>query len=260
MSTQRDLLDREIGTPPPSTIDIDSLIASQRRRGRLHTAALGGVVMVLVLAIGAVLVFLQGPGRMEWDRNVGASPSPTARPGSRPEEAARLTGALQHLMFPLMAANASLARAPENVFGQQPGEPLVFVDYGTHFAAAAVITDGAGTGTITVTVGKEETQFRADGQCMTDPAPLDVRYDCEVLPSMGGANILKASSRIGEDNYQRFYVEIIRADGNAVSVDVTNGVLRDNEPYRAQRPEPLLTMNQALALVQEPSLVTTLAS
>lgn len=257
MTTQRDLLDREIGTPPPSTIDIDALIARQRRHGRLRTAGLSAVVMVMVLTVGAVLVFLREPGGMQWDRNVGASPSPTAAAKSRPDEAARLTAALRQLVSQLLPG-ATLAKAPETTPGQPAGEPLVFVDYGTHFSASAVVTDAAGTGTLTVSVGREDTLFRTERQCMTDPPPLDVDYQCKLVPSIDGVDIMRSSSGIGDENYLRFYVEIIRADGNAVSVDVTNGVLGNNDPYHGQRPQPLLTLDQAVAFVQETSLATTL--
>jgi hypothetical protein len=261
MTTQRDLLDREIGTPPPSTIDIDRLIARQRRRGHLRTTGLSGLVTALVLVVGAVLVLLPRAGDLERDRNVGASPSPSVSSSvslsPRAAEAARLTEVLRQ-WFTQAFPGATLSRAPSSTGGAAPAEPLVFADFGTHFAAAAVVTDTAGTGTLTVAVGKEDTQFRTDSDCMSDPPPLDVKYSCEVVPAPGGGNILRASSEIGDDNYLRLYVEIIRADGNAVSIEVSNGVMDTNDPYHGQRPQPLLTLDQATVLVQEPSLATTL--
>jgi hypothetical protein len=79
-----------------------------------------------------------------------------------------------------------------------------------------------------------------------------------VIPAPAGASIQQSSSRIGDEHFARFYLEIIRTDGNAVSVDVSNGVIESDKPYRSQRPQPLLSMDQAIAFVQEPSLATTL--
>lgn len=263
MNLHRDLMDREIGTPPPSTLDVDALITRQRRLGHVRQAGLGTLVMAVVVAIGAVLVLLPRSGDLQRDRQVGASPSPSAQPstappslGTRAAEAARLTVALRQLVSQTLPG-ATLAKVPASRPGLQSADPLVFVDFGTYFSAAAVVTDAQGTGTITVSVGKEDTQFRADGACMSDPAPLDVKYQCEVKPGVGGINVLRSSSEIGNEHYLRFYLEIIRTDGNAVSVDVSNGVIESDKPYRGQRPQPLLTMDLAVALVQEPSLATT---
>lgn len=255
MTTHRELLDREIGALPPSTIDIDALIVGQRRRARLRKAGLGGVVMAMVLAVGAVLVLLPRSGGMQWDRQVAASASPS--PDARQAEAARLSAALRQLVsqaFP----GATLGKVPPTMLSEKPGEPLVFVDRGTHFEAAAVVTDAQGVGTIRVTVGKEDSQFRTDRACMTDPAPLDVKFGCEVVDAPGGEKIMRITAEIGFENYRRYLVEIIRADDNAVSIEVSNGVLDRDQPYRGQRPQPLLTLDQATAMVQEPSLATTL--
>jgi len=269
--THRDLLDREIGTLPPVTIDVDTLITRQRRLVRLRQAGFGGVVVaVVVLVVGTVFAFLPGAGGMRWDIDVGASPSreavPTsspsagqASPTSRAAEAARLTAALQQLVSQALPG-ATLSKAPAPRQGELPADPLVFVDHGTHFSAAAVVTDAQGTGTITVSVGKEDSQFRSERACSSDPAPLDVKYICEVNPAPDGASMLQSSSEIGTDNYVRFYLELIRADNNAVSIDVSNGVLDGGgDPYHAQRPTPLLTMSQASNLIQDPTLATTLA-
>ena len=255
MNTHRERLDREIGALPPSTIDIDALIVGQRRQVRLRKSGLGGLVMALVLAVGAVLVFLPRSGGMQWDRQVATSPSPPLDP--RQAEAARLTAAWQQLVsqaFP----GATLGKVPPTTLNERPGEPLVFVDLGTHFEAAAVVTDAQGTGTIKVSVGKEDSQFRNERACMTDPAPLDVRFSCEVVDAPGGEKIMRVTTEIGFEDFKRYLVEIIRADGNAVSIDVSNGVLENDQPYRGRRPQPLLTLDQATAMVQERSLGTTL--
>jgi hypothetical protein len=258
MTTNRDLLDREIGTPPPSTIDIDALIGRQRRLVRLRQTGIGLSTAAMTLAVGAVLVFVPRAG--EAPEKVGASPTKVSippAPDPRKAEATRLTEALQSLVeqaFP----GATFAKAPVSMPGERPADPLKFVDHGTYFSAAAVVTDTAGTGTISISVGKESTQFRMDRECMSGPYPKDVKFQCDVTSGEAGALIEKVTSDIGNSHFRRFYVEIIRADGNAVSIDVSNGVIEGDDPYVARRTLPLLTMAQALTMAQEPSLATTL--
>jgi hypothetical protein len=53
--------------------------------------------------------------------------------------------------------------------------------------------------------------------------------------------------------FQRHLVEVIRPDGNGVSVEVTNGA---TDPYVAQRRTTPLTTGQLIALVTDPMLAT----
>jgi hypothetical protein len=260
MTSNRDLLNHEIGTPPPSTIDIDALIVRQRRLVRLRQTGIGLSAAAMTLAVASVLVLLPRAGVTPPDENVGASPTKVVippAPNPRKAEADRLTSALQGLVEQALPG-VTLGKAPATMPGERPADPLKFVDRGTYFSAAATVTDATGTGTIRVSVGKESTQFRSDGACMEGPYPLDVKFQCSVIHAADGTPIEKATSDIGDNHYRRFYVEIIRADGNAVSIEVTNGVITGDSPYAAQRPLPLLTLAQVVAMVQEPSLATTL--
>jgi hypothetical protein len=248
MNPNRELLDREIGPPPPFPLSIDTLIVRQRRRARLRRAGFGGIAAA---AVTAVLVLLPGALGPQPDHQTQASPSPTATvPDLRATEAARLTGALRQLVSQALPG-ATLARTPA-----AQSEPLVFADHGTHFAASAVVTDPAGTGTLRVSSGKEQTQFRDERACMQGPYPQDVVFDCNVIPGPDGSIIMRLTTDIGTEQFRRFLVEIIKADGSAVSVEVSNGVSENDQPYRGRRPQPLLTMDQAVAWVQEPSLAT----
>jgi hypothetical protein len=254
VTLHQNLLDGEIGTLPPSTLDIDALITRQRRQARLRNAGIGGLVVALVLMVGAVFVVLprgEGTDRIP----VAESPSPSLSP--RAAEAARLTAALQQLVSQALPG-ATLGKVPARRQGEQTAEPLVFVDRGTEFEAAAVVTDAQGPGIITVRVGKLESSFSAERACSSDPAPLDVRLQCEVVAGADGAIIMKLTADIGFENYRRHLVQVLRADGNEVWFEVSNGVPEIDKPDRGLRPQPLLTMDQALAMAQEPSLATTL--
>jgi hypothetical protein len=237
-----------MGTPPPSTVNVDAVIARQRRWGRLRQAGLVGGVSLMTLAIALVLTTLRGSG----DPNLappGASPSPTLP--SREQEAARLTDALRQLLTTALPGAQFVA--PESTENPPP-EALVFVDQGTYFLATAWIKDPTGYSTITVAVGKEETQFRSERACSSDPAPMDMNVNCEVVPGPDGpTETISNSSKF--DGYKFHAAEIIRADDNAVHVVIMN---RTDEQPDVFRPTPHLTLEQTIALAQAPELATTL--
>src|SRR5512139_2730007 len=114
MTTNRDLLNREIGTPPPSTIDIDALIVRQRRYVRLRQAGIGLSTAAMTLAVAAVLVLVPRAGVTPGSPDVAGSPTKTAiqpLPDPRKAEAARLTSALEGLIRQAMP-DATFAEAP----------------------------------------------------------------------------------------------------------------------------------------------------
>src|SRR6185503_19390787 len=128
---------------------------------------------------------------------------------------------------------------------------LVFVDEGTYFYAAAIIRDAEGKSTFSVSVGKEDTQFRNERECFSDPAPLDMRVHCEVRPGANGAKteVINNSSKFTD--MQVLAAEIIRADDNGVNVSMTN-MTGNQDPDMIFRPKPHLTIAQVVTLAQEP--------
>jgi hypothetical protein len=258
MTGYQDVLDDEVGTPPPSTVDVDAVIARQRRRVRYQRA--GAVVSVGAMTAAAALgvaALLPRPGA---PAQVGATGRPTgpsasasstgSAPGSaRKQEAARLTGELQQIMTRTLPTARFV---PTSVGGSPPTAALEFADKGDHFAAAAAVNDSSGTGGLYVSVGKEDTEFRHDRACSQVPPPADVRIDCAVRPGPDGAIVMVLSATMG--SFKRYLVEIIRPDGNSVSVEVSNGA---GDPYVAQRPTPPLSQEQTVTLAEEPALATT---
>jgi len=253
MIANQDLLDGEMGTPPPSTVDIDRVIVRQRRRVVLRQAGLFGSVGAMTLAIGLVLIVLRGAG---GDPNQIGNPGPpaTTPPTPRAAEASRLTAELTRLLTAALPGAEFLPPEPGSGEPVEPTEALVFVDEETYFLAAARIRDAKGTGTITVTVGKEDTQFRSERACSTDPAPQDMRVNCEVRPGVDGAKteVVDNSSKYSDYAFHR--AQIIRADGNGVSVTISNAT----QNQEVIRPGVQLTVEQTVTLAEAPELATTL--
>jgi hypothetical protein len=250
MTINQDLLDGEMGTPPPSTVNLDAVIARQRRWTRFRQAGLIGSVSLMTLAVVLVLTTFRGSG----DPNLvppGADPTPTLSP--REQEAARLGEALRQLLTQALPGAEFLDPDPDSFAEEPPTKALVFIDQGPYFLAGAQIRDADGISSITVAVGKEDTQFRSERACSSDPAPLDMKVNCEVVRGADGAITEKISNSSKFDGYKFHAAEIIRADDNAVHVVITNR--SGNETYR---PTPHLTFDQTVALAQAPELATTL--
>jgi hypothetical protein len=96
----------------------------------------------------------------------------------------------------------------------------------------------------------DEDGYRA---CLSEPPPNDVVVECEVVPAPGGVFIGVLTTTMGQ--FKRFVVELIRPGNNSVYIQVSNGA---GAPFVAQRPSPILTREQAIALAREPALATTL--
>jgi hypothetical protein len=250
-----------MGTPPPSTVDVDTVIARERRRSGLRRAGLVGFVGSMALGIALVLTLLPRAGTRPTPPIVGANPT-TSAPVLTPrqQEALRLTEALTALMA---------ATLPNADFGPNPWtnppdtyepidpvpDPLVFVDRGEFYYASAEVIDAAGRGTLEVSAGAVPSPFRTERQCDQDPPPLDADNDCHVENLAGGSIMMVFSGRVA--NHRWFLVELLRADGSLVSVFVSN--LKPAESWDGEtvdRPTPSMTLAQTMALAQEPELTT----
>src|SRR5512138_2655107 len=97
MITDQELLDGQMGTPPPSTIDVDTVIRRQRRRVRYQRSGLVVSVAAMSVAIAAILTMLPRQSGVP-NLVVGAAPAtspiwtPTDKATSPIEE--RLTAVL----------------------------------------------------------------------------------------------------------------------------------------------------------------------
>jgi len=254
MTRNMDLLDDEMGTPPPSTVDVTAVIARQRRLVRYRRLGVGASAAVAVLAVALAVPMI---GRTT---PAGHSPVQPAAVGTttptptRQAEADRLTAELGRLMA---------AALPDAQFVTHPAwpdsQPLVFVDKGTYFFATAEIKDAQGISSISVSVGRndpDDPQFSVG--CPTDPNPQDVtNLQCSVAPGPDGGSLRTLTDTIGTKDYHNVSAQLTRPDGNIVGVLVSNGVDNQDE-YHAQRPETPLTKAEVVALAEEPGLASTM--
>lgn len=260
MRTNRDLIDDEIGTPPPSTVDVDAVMARQRRRVRVQRVGLvisAGAMTVAIVVVLSVLPHSGNAPRLTAGAaptaSAKASPAKTAPTDPRTAEAERLTTELKQIMTATLPGAQFLANPSE------PGsQPLVFVSKGQYFFATATIKDSAGSGTINVTVGNDDVAMGGKLNCPTGPPPRDVAHlTCDVKPAAGAASMMSLSDSIGTHHYERHLVTVLRSDGNSVSVDVSNGVT--DPDYAAKRPTPSLNAAQTSTVALDPALATTLS-
>ena len=262
MSRDQELLDEEIGQPPPTRIDITAVMARQRRWVRLTQA---GRVVSGLAATAALVVFAATLSSVAGTTTAigGAHPTTThptppttsSGPTPREQEAARLTAELQRQIRVLLP-NAQFRPQPEEPY---PGEntglptsvPMVFSDQGNYFYTSAQVKDSAGTGVIHILTGHLQTKIELGPSVCDDPPPQDVQIpECVVKPGPNGSAIFIISTIRG--SYRRHFVEITRADGLSVSVEITNGQI-DN----ASRPTAPLTSKQTQNLAENPAFATT---
>jgi hypothetical protein len=101
-----------------------------------------------------------------------------------------------------------------------------------------------------VTTGHLEDRFGAT-ICTDDPAPLDVKLECNTVPGPDGATVMRLT--MTREDFMRFFILVHRTDGTSVAVEITNGT----ENFVAERPVPPLTKDQAVSLAEQPALATT---
>ncbi len=277
MTYDQDLFDAEIGTPPPSTVDIDGVIARQRRRlwyqrsGLAVSGCAAAVAAVLVLgglpgsggpptgvATGAASPAPSVPASGSATASAAPSRTPTGSPevSARRKELARLTTALRQIMAQTLPGVQFLPNA-------DGAGPLEFVDAGSFFVASAAIRDARGTSSIRVSVGHEDTQFRRDRVCFSDPQPLDVHYTCRLQPGPNGGTVEVFTTEQTLDptsypnpiaTFQTWRAELIQPNDTSVFVRATNG---SGGSENVQRLAPALTSAQVIAIATNPALAPT---
>jgi hypothetical protein len=261
MTTSQELLDEEMGTPPPSTVDINWVIARQHRRLRRQRAGTVAGACALLLAMGAVPALLLRTAAMSPRPGQSAAPDATSSLSARERESLRLSAVLRTLLA------ADLPRAHI--------ETVVFFDGGTDFWTRATIRDDKGIGEIYVGVGRVGPCIAGlrsgslPGYHCLEPTPVPGH----VVPCPGGVPLSNppgidclVPSRTTADNLKHAMADVVRTDGRTVFVDVINGVIGGQGghggpgvevPY-PQRPDPPLTTEQAQALAENPDLATAL--
>jgi hypothetical protein len=263
MTTSQELLDEEMGTPPPSTVDINWVIARQHRRLRRQRAGTVAGACALLLAMGAVPALLLRTAAMSPrpGQSAASAPGATSSMSARERESLRLSAVLRTLL----AADLPHAQI----------ETTAFNDGGTDFWVRSTIRDDQGTGEIYVHVGRVGPctgglrSGSLPGYHCLEPTPVPGH----VVPCPGGVQLSNPPGidclvppRTTADNLKHAMADVVRTDGRTVFVDVTNGQKSGTDghggpgvevPY-PQRPDPPLTTEQAQALAENPELATAL--
>lgn len=275
----RNIFDEAIGDVPPSTVDVDAVVARQRRaalvRG-LGTPAAVAAAAVVAVTVGAALAVPGGLGSGSGgpSQQPSGAPTPTISPCAQPsdlppipgepaEVAARLRAALDAAVREQLP-DAQLTANSMAVYDGRQYEPLEFVhvyqegaNYGgscqghqDYYLARATVTDPAGTGSILASVGRVEEPGSFMLQCS---ATSPERTFCQERTGPGGERITVTTLVVGEGAIVH-RIDAVRPDGTMVTVDSQNVGSDIKEDGPAQRPTPPLTHDQLIAIALIPGL------
>jgi hypothetical protein len=282
----RDIFDEAIGTSPPTTVNIDTVIGRQRRIARLRSAgALGGAGAAMAAIVATAVVAglfggdtaAQSPG--SGDRSsavVATSPSAAPLPSRSPESAQQIT---QRLTTTLTARLTALLPGVHltDRRTKKPGVrvyPRAAGPAGGYLSTLRVTTSaGSGTfwlvssprpkpgpspsptGPVTDRPDPPTTcaDFWADSQ--TAPAHPDDRQ-CTASTGPDGQIVLSALDQL-DANAVRYEVVVLWA-GAYVDLTLENyfeGWQNEGDPPTMTfLPSPQLTLNQLATLAQNPNL------
>lgn len=257
MNDVHDLLDAQMGTPPPAGIDLDAIVQRERRRLRVRQAGVG-VSFAAVAGAAALLATTLVGGSSHRPDAAGPPPGTTVSGGSssavtanaREDEASRLSTVLQGLLHDAMPG-AQFSRNPMSTALDEPNAgPLLFADAGTYFVAMAEVTDSAGVSNVIVRVGETNDALVQNSGCIPDPPPGDIELTCHKTSL--GADGFQVNMTTKRGAFLRDLAEVVRPGDNVVDVEIANSV----HYYKAERPTLNLTMAQLTALAKNPQLAT----
>jgi hypothetical protein len=268
--------DEAIGLVPPSTIDLDRLIARRRRRAAFRRAgAAGATGGVAAVALGAVIAFGGAPGGRLGAAGPGPATSPSppvpagpssaaargpssagARPSSEPatppaqarQTEDRLSQAVTDSVrehAPGYSLSASLDGAPPFRF-RYLYAPVTSTNSGSNwYYGSADLNGPAGTGNVWLTIGRYGSVWNPPTTCETGET------DCQVTTGPQGERVLRRV--INENGIRDYYVVVVRPDQTAVLIVAANqrGQLDTGAPHQ---PDPVLTVDQLVGIGSDPRL------
>ncbi|PWU47596.1 hypothetical protein DLJ47_30150 [Micromonospora sp. S4605] len=267
-----------VATPPPTRIDLDALIAADRRRRRHRTWTMAGTGAALAVAAVAVTpALLAGPGSdpagltlpgglnsPSAGPSLCATPTPPAsgspaplqtydtvraRPTERPDRAgARLTEVLRPALDNVLPAGMT-------VDSTLPGCDLIQFEYersNRFYEARARLALRGQVDNLAVTVLPTGVDDPRGCAAAPDPAV------CTSSRMPDGGSLAVSSATPGDDGTERRWVQVQRADGTSVTVMTDNVHLvvarPDGVPSRKVGPPPVLTPEQLTAIATLPGL------
>jgi hypothetical protein len=221
----RQLFDEMIGTPPPSTVDVDGIVRRKTGLRRLRRAAVGAAAVVTVLAVAGTATLLPhgdrpGPG-------VAEGPTGSAAPSGREDPRASA-------FFEESMRNG----LPQPLRWLDPAPRIVPPpDGGAPSSTQARVDVGGRKGTVVVTVWPRGLDA-ADG-CDGLPRCQPLSEPGE-LPSCGWIRDVAVRPELGLTR-PGWEVRCVKVGGRAVSVMVTNQTGTPTDPL----PQPDLPIDLA---------------
>ena len=244
----KQLFDDAIGEVPPSTVDVDAVVARGRRADRMRRAAspvLATVAAVAVVLGGVAVVVLSGD-----DAGLGpagppttTSPPPaTSRPGCTGETTestgTRLTGALTDAMSGLLPKGASLTKNTDAAdpagrpvgpleavyWNDQAADPPTGCPEGDgYYLARASVPMAKGTGSVKVVIARAAGEGDTDAIFVCDDPNVVMpdRTSCHSETTPQGDKVV-ATGLGASAGSKTNRVDVLRADGTFVVVEASN--------------------------------------
>jgi hypothetical protein len=268
-------LDEEMGTPPPSLIDVEALVSRGRRQVRLRRfVAAGGGAGLSVVALGAVVaVALNASGPAGAPAGFGAAPAssvsvsptppggkPTGPTGSEPPQSppgsmrpvtegqAAAEQRLTNVVKALVQQYAPGAVASKDGSGREPLKVRVGSAFNSaaKYDASANLTVGDGQGQFYIGIGDNQ----------------NIRTDCDggfndgsgrtctkgVGPA--GESIVRIVEPTDDKKNKAFLVYIVRTDNTGIFLTADDG--NDFGNRAGTRAEPVFTHDQLVAMGTDP--------
>ncbi|MEV6969287.1 hypothetical protein AB0M47_29670 [Hamadaea sp. NPDC051192] len=263
------LFDQRLGTPPPSTIDLDDIIARQRRRSVWRrTAAIGSSAFASVAAVTIAVSLAAGPGP-------GRSPSPLVAEASsvassasssaaavavRVDTAGQRQQTLDALQAALESGLASTAPGVTWVYmpdvpGEQPGpdgHPQMHASASppVSFSARSGLAYGSARGGFYVRLAEPDCAANQTGvRACTPLVECDAaKAECAKTQTASGLQLTTWTERpvSGGQHYVFYGAEVVTRSGYALHVLAVNYFGGDQASVSA--PVPVLTKAQLAAL------------
>ncbi len=277
----KERIDEIIGATPPSTVDVDAIVARERKTAWLRpnpwvTTAAG----VAAVAVGAAFVLAPGsPGSVSPAAGSSSAPElpepckiPTLMgpvPTEKPADAmVRLTGVLTTAVNARLAAGTTLSPSAANYPVGDPGRGPLQVVHSSRpvtnggggvctggedeFLAGATTVRSGKKGGVQATLGRLGGRLNMPADCV-DQAPKGMEQVCHRSIGPKGEVIVATTltSKGGGPSIHR--VEVARADKIGVILDAANAVdaKRDRKP---DSPAPPLTLEQLTEIALDPGM------
>jgi hypothetical protein len=271
--------DRAIGRTSPSTVDIDRVIARERRRSWLRASpVVMAAVAIVAISVGAVT--FSSPGEVpSAPATLPSSPSPSTQtycPGNTPtapqlpvnieDVATRLSGVLERAVLDRAAAGTKLA---PNLAAEYPEgtmhEPLVYYHVSTqakphdhgcsggsdHLEARATLINGSETGSVWSVIGRLGGDVTPAKECRPVTEP-QTQESCTPSSGPNGETIVARTSARGA--VKTYRVDVTKTDGTGVTVvaeNVRTDGKRDTVPTSTAPP---LTIAQLTEIAIDPAM------